>query len=80
MTEKQLKEDIAHCVEIGEFGCARYDAFRIILEKQLLIFETMNLLESTHNIMVAKIWVPDDKKGLLFAELPSIVSLRESEF
>ena len=40
----------------------------------------MNLLESTHNIMVAKIWVPDDKKGLLFAELPSIVSLRESEF
>lgn len=76
MTEKQLKEDIAHCVEIGDFGCARYDAFRIILEKEYLIFSTMNLLESTHNIMIAKIWVPTDKIGLLFAELPSFVSLR----
>ena len=31
MTERQLKEDIVHCIEVGEFGCGRYDAFRIIL-------------------------------------------------
>ena len=80
MTEKQMKEDIYHCVEVGEFGCARYDAFRIILEKELLIFTTMNLLESTHNIMIAKIWVPADKIGLLFSQLPSFVSLRENDF
>lgn len=30
--------------------------------------------------MIAKIWVPSDKIGLLFSQIPSFVSLRESEF
>lgn len=29
---------MAHCVEIGDFGCGRYDGFKIILEKELMVF------------------------------------------
>jgi hypothetical protein len=57
MGEKSLKESLENAVETKDFGCARFEAFRVLFEKESLIFNTMNLLEETYNIMVGKIWV-----------------------
>lgn len=68
---------MANCVEVGQFGCGKFDGYKIILEKESMIFRTMNLLESTHNIMIAKIWIPAEKEGALRTYVPSFVSVRE---
>ncbi len=77
MALKSLKENLDSTIEVKDFGCARFEAFRVLFEKELIIFNTMNLLEETYNIMVAKIWVEKEKIGLLYQILPSFVSLRE---
>jgi len=77
MAEKNFRENLSTAIETNEFGCARVEAFRILFEKEALIFNTMNLLEETYNIMIGKIWIPTEKTGLLYQILPSFVSLRE---
>lgn len=42
-----------------------------------MIFETLNLLEEKFNTVIAKIWITEEKKGLLMKLLPSAVSIRE---
>lgn len=58
MAEKTFRDNLQGVIESNEFGCARIEAFRVLFEKESLIFNTMNLLEETYNIMIGKIWIP----------------------
>ena len=60
------------------FECSNFDAYKILLEREAIIFNTLNLMEETTNIMIGQIWVPTEKVGLLYSLMPSFVSLREA--
>ena len=45
MGEKNYREDLRSVVTTGELECARFDAYRIIAEREAIIFSTMNLME-----------------------------------
>jgi hypothetical protein len=47
--------------------------------KESIIFHTLNKLEERYNSMIAKIWVPEDKRGLLLKLLPSVVTIQDPE-
>ena len=63
---------------IGMFFCPNFDAYKIILEREIIIFNTLNLMEESGSILIGQIWVPTEKIGLLYTILPSFVSLREA--
>lgn len=83
MTEKKLHQDLEFVVSLSECGCSKYEYFRIILQRESLIYHTLNMLSVDHykgkpgSTMIAKIWVPDDKKGTLLAYVPPVVTVRE---
>lgn len=79
MTEKKLKEDLKHAIEVSEYGFSRFESYRIILVKESIIFHTLNKLEERYNSMIAKIWVPEEKRGLLLKILPSVVTVQDPE-
>ena len=43
---------------MGMFECANFDAFKVILERECIIFNTLNLMEESGSILIGKIWVP----------------------
>ena len=83
MTEKKLQQDLEFAISISEYGYSKYECFRIVLEKESLIYHTLNMLSVDHyggkpgSTMIAKIWVPEDKKGTLLAYVPPVVTVRE---
>lgn len=77
LTEKKLKADLAHAVETSEFGYSRFESYRVIIQRESIIFHTLNLFEERYNSMIAKIWVPEEKRGLLFKLLPSVVTIQD---
>ena len=83
MTEKKLHQDLELAVSVSDYGYSKYETFRDIIEKELLIYNTLNMLSTDHYqgkpgaTMVAKIWIPDEKKGLLLALVPPVVTVRE---
>jgi V-type H+-transporting ATPase subunit a len=79
MTEKKLKEDLTHSISDSDFGYSKFEAYRILLERESLIFHTMNFLEERFNSLIAKVWITEEKRGLLFKLLPSVVTIREPE-
>ena len=79
MAEKNYREDLQMVVANGEFECSTFDAYLILLERESIIFHTMNLMEESGNILLGGIWVPTAKVGLLYSSLPSFVSIRETE-
>ena len=79
MAEKNYREELQNAVGMDIFECSSFDSYRIVLERELIIFNTLNLMEEVNNIMVGQIWVPTEKVGLLHTLMPSFVSLREGE-
>lgn len=79
MTEKKLKEDLMHSISNEDYGYSKFEAYRILLQREVTIFHTMNFLEERYNSLIAKIWITEDKRGLLFKLLPSVVTIREPE-
>lgn len=79
MSEKDHHEFMKDIVANGDFECSTFDAYRIILEREAMVFSTLNLMEENGNIMSGGIWVPTEKIGLLYQLVPSFVSLRETE-
>ena len=45
MSEKDHEEFMREVVANGEFECSTFDAYRIILEREAMIFQTLNLME-----------------------------------
>lgn len=68
---------MANSISDHEYGYSKFESFRILLEREAMIFETLNLLEEKFNTVIAKIWITEEKKGLLMKLLPSAVSIRE---
>ena len=58
MAQKNYKEQLNTAIGMGMFECSNFDAFRMILEREIIIFNTLNLMEETNNIMIGQIWVP----------------------
>jgi V-type H+-transporting ATPase subunit a len=71
-------EDLNSVVKPAEFEVSLFDAYQIILERESMIFRTLNMMEEINNILVASIWIPSEKIELLRRLLPSFVSLRPS--
>lgn len=66
-------------IKTADFDVSLFDAYKIILEKEAMIFHNLNLLEEVNNIMIGSLWVPADKVGLLYSLVPSFVSIREAQ-
>ena len=58
-----------------DYGFCKLESYRIILEKEILIFDTLNKLQTQYQSAIAKIWIPKEKDGLLHTVLPSVVTL-----
>jgi V-type H+-transporting ATPase subunit a len=82
MTEKKLRTDLELIVSVEEYNCARFEAYRILIQKEFLIYSTLNLLKVVEyedkpgSTMIAKVWVPEDKAGRFEVILPHVVTLR----
>ena len=70
MTEKRLKGELEQVVAVGEYHCSKYEAYRALIEKESIIYTTLNLLKVVEyqdkpgSTMIAKVWVPENKTGL----------------
>ena len=85
MTDKKLKQDLEQAVSVSDYGYSKYETYRILMEREALIYQTLNMLSADHyggksgSTMIAKVWIPDDKKGLLLALVPPVVTVREPQ-
>ena len=74
MNENKLIEDLENAVSISDYGYCKLESYRIILEKEAMLFHTLNKLQSHFGSVLAKIWIPSEKDGLLQTLLPSVVT------
>ena len=59
MTEKKLREDLEHSVSLSDYGYSKFESYRILIERESLVFHTMNFLEERYNSMIAKVWITE---------------------
>lgn len=64
---------------VADYGCGRFEAYRIIMQKEFFIFNAMNSLEEQYGTLIARIWVAEEKVGLLKYIVPSFVNIRAAE-
>ena len=65
MTEKKLKTDLEVAVSTNDYQCSKYEAYKILIEKESILYTTLNMLKVVEyenkpgSTMVAKVWVPE---------------------
>jgi vacuolar-type H+-ATPase subunit I/STV1 len=65
MTEKKLRSDLEVAVSTHDYHCSKYEAYKILIEKESLLYSTLNLLKVVEyedkpgSTMIAKVWVPE---------------------
>lgn len=78
-----MKQDLNLVVSTEEYRCARYEAYRVLIEKESIIYSTLNFLKVVQfddkpgSTMIAKVWIPEEKVGLFEHILPHVVTIRQ---